>query len=351
MDAFKRLSPFIQEFIYRSGWVDLREVQTAACEVIFNTRGNLLLSAGTASGKTEAAFLPVLTLLSEHPAASVGVIYISPLKALINDQFARLEELLREANIPICKWHGESPRAGKTRLMKEPKGILQITPESLESLLLKRRKDCSRLFADLRFVIIDEVHYFMSNERGTQLLCQLERVQRLADCSPRRIGLSATLPDYAQTEAWLNTGSGRLCVTPKINAVKRRLSVQMRRFTPDGSGGATEPEYLYSQTLEKKSIIFAKSRAEVEEIISGIRRIALARGTKDIYHTHHGSISAALRAQAERDMKNSETPIVTGATLTLELGIDIGSLDRVIQIGSPASVSSLAAGGAGRPPS
>jgi len=342
MDAFKRLSPFIQEYIYRSGWIDLREVQTAACEVLFQSDCNLLLSAGTASGKTEAAFLPVLTLLSEHPAASVGVVYISPLKALINDQFIRLEDLLREAHIPLCKWHGESSQTGKTRLLKKPEGVLQITPESLESLLMKRRKACARLFADLRFVIIDEVHYFMSNDRGIQLLCQLERIRRMTGCCPRRIGLSATLPDYTEAEAWLNTGSGRECVTPQIKAVKRRLGVQMRRFVSGSSDGATQLEYLYRQTLDKKSIIFTKSRAEVEDVISGIRRIAAARGTKDIYYTHHGSISKTLRAEAEQDMKNSDAPIVTGATLTLELGIDIGSLDRVIQIGSPASVSSLA---------
>jgi len=343
MDTFKRLSPFIQEYIYRCGWIDLREVQTAACEVIFHTGSNLLLSAGTASGKTEAAFLPVLTLLAEQPSASVGIMYVSPLKALINDQFIRLEELLREAHIPICKWHGDSSQSGKAKLLKKPEGVLQITPESLESLLMKRPKSCSRLFNDLRFIIIDEVHHFMSNERGLQLLCQLERIQRLAHCKPRRIGLSATLPDYSAAEAWLNTGSGRPCATPKVKAVKRRLGVQMRRFAPDGSGeNISQSEFLYRQTLDKKAIIFAKSRAEVEEVISGIRRIAKARGTKDIYYTHHGSISKALRAEAEQDMKHSETPIVTGATLTLELGIDIGSLDRVIQIGSPSSVSSLA---------
>jgi len=341
MDAFKRLSPFIQEYIYRNGWVDLREVQSAACEVIFNTDSNLLLSAGTASGKTEAAFLPVLTLLTERPAASVGAIYVSPLKALINDQFIRLEALLLEARIPVCKWHGDTPAAGKKRLLSHPEGVLQITPESLEGLLMKRRKACERIFSDVRFIIIDEVHVFMSCERGLQLLCQMERIQRLAGCRPRRIGLSATLPDYKAAEDWLNTGSGRDCATPRLIPIKRRMGVQMRRFAPGGDD-VSQIEYLYRRTLDKKSIIFAKSRDEVEGIIGGLRRIAALRGTKDIYYAHHGSVSKNLRAEAERDMKNSEAPIVTGATLTLELGIDIGSLDRVIQIGSPASVSSLA---------
>jgi len=343
MDAYKRLSPFIQEFIYQIGWTGLREVQEAACNVIFNSTSNLLLSAGTASGKTEAAFLPALTLVMENPPTSVGIIYVSPLKALINDQFIRLEELLRKAHIPICKWHGDSSRSAKAKLLKKPEGILQITPESLESLLMKQRKACFRLFKDLRFIVIDEMHHFMSNERGLQLLCQLERIQRLAGCQPRRIGLSATLPDYLAAEEWLNTGSGRQCITPKVTVPKRRLGIQMRYFASDGSRAEmTQTEYIYRYTVGKKSIIFAKSRSEVEEIISGIRQIAKIRGSRDVYHTHHGNISTSLRTEAEQEMKHSETPIVIGATLTLELGIDIGTLDRVIQVGSPTSVTSLA---------
>jgi len=343
MDAYKRLSPFIQEFIYQSGWTGLRAVQEAACNVVFNSSSNLLLSAGTASGKTEAAFLPALTLLTENPSASVGIIYVSPLKALINDQFTRLEELLSKAHIPICKWHGEASRSSKSKLLKKPEGILQITPESLEGLLMKQRKTCFRLFEDLRFVIIDEVHHFMSNERGLQLLCQLERIQRLAGCNPRRIGLSATLPDYPTAEEWLNTGSGRQCITPKITVPKRRLGIQMRSFTPDGSGKEmTRTEYIYRHTVGKKSIIFAKSRSEVEEIISSIRHMAKICGSRDVYHTHHGSISTSLRTEAEQEMKHSEMPIVIGATLSLELGIDVGTLDKVVQVGSPTSVTSLA---------
>ena len=133
MDVFQRYAPFIQDYIYRSGWQTLRGVQNAAGEAIFGTEDNVLLTASTASGKTEAAFFPILTLLDENPSDSVGVLYIAPLKALINDQFERLDDLCREAGISVTRWHGDAPRTQKRKLLKKPSGILQITPESLES--------------------------------------------------------------------------------------------------------------------------------------------------------------------------------------------------------------------------
>jgi ATP-dependent Lhr-like helicase len=154
MDAFSRLAPFIQDFIYQNKWGELRGVQVAACGAIFDSDDNLLLSSGTASGKTEAAFLPVLTELYNKPAKSVGILYISPLKALINDQFKRLELLLADSRIPVCKWHGDASVTKKNELIKSPEGLLQITPESLESLVTNKRGACLSMFSDLRFVIL-----------------------------------------------------------------------------------------------------------------------------------------------------------------------------------------------------
>ena len=128
MNVFERYAPFIQDYIYRSGWQALRGVQNAAGSAIFGTEDNVLLTASTASGKTEAAFFPILTLLEEDPPASVGVLYIAPLKALINDQFGRLEELCEEAGISVTRWHGDAPQSRKRRLLRKPSGILQITP-------------------------------------------------------------------------------------------------------------------------------------------------------------------------------------------------------------------------------
>ena len=130
MNAFARYAPFIQDYIYTSGWQTLRGVQNAAADAIFNTEDNVLLTASTASGKTEAAFFPILTLMDEDPPQSVGVLYIAPLKALINDQFGRLSDLCEEAGIRVTRWHGDVPQSQKKRLLKKPAGILQITPET-----------------------------------------------------------------------------------------------------------------------------------------------------------------------------------------------------------------------------
>lgn len=351
MDEFSRLAPYIQDFIYASKWTELRDFQAAACRVIFDSDDNLLLSSGTASGKTEAAFLPVLTDLYHHPSSSVGVLYISPLKALINDQFKRLNELLRESGLPVCKWHGDASMSEKNRLLKNPQGILQITPESLESLLIRKRGACLKLFSDLRFVIIDEVHYFMRDMRGVQVLCLLERLQKIAGCLPRRIGLSATLGNLETAKNWLNSGTARACAAPVSEAGRQKIRLLVERFQKtdqkaDGSsldsGDADHFEFLYKMTLNKKTILFANSREEIEFVMANLRQIALKNKTPDVYRVHHGNISAVLREQAEDEMKTSGEKIITGATVTLELGIDIGSLDQVVQIGTPSTVSSFA---------
>ena len=151
MNVFERYSPFIQDYINRSGWKSLRAVQNAAGDAIFNTDKNVLITASTASGKTEAAFFPILTLLSEDPSKTVGVLYIAPLKALINDQFGRLTELCEEEGIQVTRWHGDANQSAKRKLLKNPSGIIQITPESLESLLINKHMEIQSLFGDLRY--------------------------------------------------------------------------------------------------------------------------------------------------------------------------------------------------------
>ncbi|MDR1193532.1 MAG: DEAD/DEAH box helicase [Peptococcaceae bacterium] len=363
MDVFDRLAPFIQDFIYQNKWEALRGIQVAACEVILDSDDNLLLSSGTASGKTEAAFLPVLTELHNKPSASVGVMYISPLKALINDQFNRLGQMLLDSDIPVTKWHGDASMTQKSKLVKNPRGLLQITPESLESLISNKRGACLSLFADLRFVVIDEVHYFMRDIRGLQLLCVLERLSRLTGVKPRRIGLSATLGDLSLAQAWLSAGTGRACAAPAAAAEKKRIGLHIERFVnyaeerdlveKDSGGGAVSVnagdfgdlehyEYLFKHTLDKKTIIFTNSREETELVMARLRDVALKNKAPDVYRVHHGNVSALLRESAEDEMRSADEKIVTGATVTLELGIDIGSLDQAVQIGAPLNVSSFA---------
>ena len=223
--AFERYAPFIQEYIYRKKWTDLREVQVEACEAILDTDKHVIIASGTASGKTEAAFFPILTLLDQQPSDSIGVMYIGPLKALINDQFERLNDLLEEVDIPVWSWHGDISQSHKKKALKTAQGVLQITPESLEALIMKHPGDASRLFSDLRFIIIDEIHALMGEDRGLQVLCLINRLEKLTNCTPRRVGLSATLNDYGPAMEYLSAGSEVSSLAVGIQAHKRTLSL------------------------------------------------------------------------------------------------------------------------------
>jgi ATP-dependent helicase Lhr and Lhr-like helicase len=347
-----RLAPFIQEYIYNHGWADLRPIQIEACKVVFDTDAHLLVSAGTASGKTEAAFLPVVTILHEKQPKSIGAIYIGPIKALINDQFERLNDLLQEADIPVHMWHGDVTQGKKNKVIREPRGILQITPESLESLLINKSDQLQRLFGELQFVIIDEVHAFIGSDRGDQVLCQLNRLAQLTKNEPRRIGLSATLGDYSLAEAWMSAGTNRKVITPKMAGGDRKIHLSLEHFYDPGlvvrARGDDRDEafnpyhlHLFKETKNKKCLVFANGRTATEETIAAMRDIAHAKAFPDIYHVHHGSIAAELRELAEAAMRTPDQPAVTAATVTFEMGIDLGQLDRVIQLESPASVASF----------
>ena len=232
MELFERYSPFIQDFIYAHGWQELRPVQTAAAEVLFGTEDNLLLTSSTASGKTEAAFFPILSLMSEAGGGGegFGVVYIAPLKSLINDQFARLNELCDLSGIPVYHWHGDVAASHKNTAAKNPHGILQITPESFEGMLMNRSNDIVRLFGSLQFVVLDELHILCGTDRGNQILCQLSRLGRLIGRHPRRVGLSATIGDVQAAADWLGAGSGRHTAHPVVSEGKLRWKLGMEHF-------------------------------------------------------------------------------------------------------------------------
>ena len=245
MDIFSRYSDFIQDFIYRSGWQDLRAVQVAAGDAIFNSDQNVLLCASTASGKTEAAFFPILTEFTEDPPQSVGCLYIAPLKALINDQFIRLNDLCEEGHIPVWHWHGDVSSSHKKKLLKHPSGILQITPESLEALLMHKHSEIPKLFGDLRYVVIDEIHSLLRGDRGGQCICLIQRLCRMSGANPRRIGLSATIGDPQEAGRFLAAGSGRGTIIPQIQAKGMRWRLSMEHFfnaAPQASDIIENPE-------------------------------------------------------------------------------------------------------------
>lgn len=365
MDIFNRYAPFVQDYIYRNGWESLRAVQVAAGDAIFNTDKNVLLCASTASGKTEAAFFPIITLFSEDPPTSVGALYIGPLKALINDQFLRLNELCAEADIPVWHWHGDVSQSHKAKLLKNPSGILQITPESLEALMLRKHAFIPKLFGDLRFIVIDEVHSLMRGDRGGQTLCLIERLSRLAGVNPRRIGLSATIGDPVGTGEFLAAGTGKGTVIPKIESkgIKWRLSMEHFFTTPGAESGEdqnapalpeldmktdTAPEnsdpgfgYIFEHTRGKKCLVFVNSREECEAVTTTLRGYCEARQESDRFLIHHGNLSASFRETAEAVMKDEGKNMTTVTTATLELGIDIGRLERAFQVNAPFTVSSF----------
>ncbi len=365
MDIFNRYASFVQDYIYRNGWESLRAIQVAAGDAIFNTDENVLLCASTASGKTEAAFFPIITLFSEDPPTSVGALYIGPLKALINDQFLRLNELCNDAHIPVWHWHGDVSQSHKAKLLKNPSGILQITPESLEALLLRKHAFIPKLFGDLRFIVIDEVHSLMRGDRGGQTLCLIERLSRIAMVNPRRIGLSATIGDPVGTGEFLAAGTGKGTIIPKIESkgIKWRLSMEHFFTTPGSESGEdrnapalpvldmktdTAPEnsdpgfgYIFEHTRGKKCLVFVNSREECEAVTTTLRGYCEARHEPDRFLIHHGNLSASFRETAEAVMKDDEQNMTTVTTATLELGIDIGRLERAFQVNAPFTVSSF----------
>ena len=365
MSAFDRYAPFVRDYIYAQEWQRLRGIQIAAAEAIFGTDDHVLLTASTASGKTEAAFFPIITLFHEDPPTSVGCIYIGPLKALINDQFERLTELCHRADIPVWHWHGDVGQTHKARLMKRPSGILQITPESLEALLLHRHMAIPKLFGDLRFVVIDELHSLLRGDRGGQTLCLIERLSRIAGVQPRRIGLSATIGDPKRAGDFLAAGTERRTLVPQIEPTGSKWRLSLEHFyvrdTQAGEGRDditvpsapdvptdTPPEaadpgigYIFAHTRGKKCLVFVNSREECEAVTTTLRSYCEKQHEPDRFLIHHGNLSAAFRETAEARMKDEDSLLTTCTTATLELGIDIGRLERAFQIDAPWTVSSF----------
>lgn len=365
MRAFDRYAPFVQEYIYQNHWENLRSIQVAAADAIFNTDENVLLTASTASGKTEAAFFPIITLFSEDMPSSVGCIYIGPLKALINDQFSRLNDLCAEADIPVWHWHGDVAQSHKAKLMRHPSGILQITPESLEALLLHKHAAIAKLFGDLRFVVIDEVHSLLRGDRGGQTLCLIERLSRIAGVNPRRVGLSATIGDPEGTGEFLSLGTGRKTIIPKIDAKGSKWRLSMEHFYVKDAQAAEDKQipgalpvleektddapanadpgigYIFEHTRGKKCLVFVNSREECEMVTTTLRHYCELNHEPDRFLVHHGNLSASYRETAEGIMKDDSQYMTTVTTATLELGIDIGRLERAFQIDAPWTVSSF----------
>ncbi|MGX9987237.1 DEAD/DEAH box helicase [Soonwooa purpurea] len=342
MTAFNLLSEPIRKYIRDKGWESLRPIQEAAIQRILSTENNYVLISRTASGKTEAAFLPILSR-TDCIEEGVKVLYISPLIALINDQFRRVEELCEYLDISVTKWHGEASKSQKDKLLKNPNGIVLITPESLEAMFVNKPYNVKHLFASLEYVVIDEIHSFLGSDRGIQLQSILSRLQKINKTRFKTIALSATVSDsnqYLELKSFLgdieNTKIIRDTNPKPINAVFRYF---------EGSGAELPLELLkdlYIQTRNSKSLIFPNARGRVEEVAVKLRKISDKVGGHQNYFSHHSSVDKEVREYVEFFAKNNKYENFSIAcTSTLELGIDIGSVDQVVQIDATHSIASL----------
>jgi ATP-dependent helicase Lhr and Lhr-like helicase len=330
----ERLHPAVLRWIHRQGWTALREIQERAIPAILDGERDVLLVAGTASGKTEAAFFPLLTRVLARPADGVRVLCVSPLRALIDDQTDRLELLCAEAALPVHRWHGDVAGSRKEQVLEEPAGILVITPESLEAMLALRGAHLPRLFAGLERVVIDEVHTFIGGERGAQLGSLLRRVEARLGRTVPRVGLSATIGDVGLAAEFLRPGGSVVVVQAASGG--HEVAVSLRAV-----GSLDEAcDHLYDRLRGGKHLVFAPGRGLVEEVAGRLRARCAREGVPDEFRPHHGSLSVELRDEAEERLRGP-LPATVVCTSTLEMGIDVGGLTSVAQLGLAPSVASL----------
>lgn len=337
--AFELLSEPIRKYIRDKGWEALRPIQTGAIQRIISTDMNYILASRTASGKTEAAFLPILSKVN-FKESGVQVLYISPLIALINDQFQRVEELCEYLDVPVTKWHGEANRSQKNKLLKSPEGIVLITPESIEAMFVNRPYDVKHLFENLKYVVIDEIHSFIGTDRGVQLKSLLSRLQRINSGKFNVVGLSATLGDFEEAKKFTGQPENTKVLLDKA---AKEIEAQFRFFRMEGTElpvGLMKD--LYLEVHNNKALIFPNSRGRAEEVAVKLLRLSDKVGGHKNYFSHHSSIDRAVREYVEHFAKtNKRENFAICCTSTLELGIDIGSVDEVVQIDATFSIASL----------
>jgi ATP-dependent Lhr-like helicase len=330
MEGFDRLSAALQvQIVNGLGWQSLRPVQDLSIQTILDGH-NCVILAPTAGGKTEASLFPLLSLMDTEDRAPTSVLYLAPIRALLNNQEARLEKLTGLIGRTATKWHGDVGQSARKRFIRNPTDILAITPESLEAMLMSTSVPGQRLLAKVRAVIIDEVHSFAASDRGAHLMSLIERIQRLSGYDIQRIGLSATVGDPEAIAAWLGGSSAREHVVVDPRGAGTPPEVQLD-YVGSLANAAHVIDKLYPGT---RRLVFVDSRRRVEELGS----LLLARGV-DTFVTH-SSLALSERTAAERAFEERDNCVIV-ATSALELGIDVGDLDRVIQIDAPSTVSSF----------
>jgi len=372
--TYNRLHPAVRRWVRDQGWTSLRPVQVRTAEAILDGTNDVLVTSSTASGKTEAAFLPILSRVVDRDRPGLSTLYVSPLKALINDQFARLEQLCEAMEIPVARWHGDASQTSKARFAREARGIALITPESIEAMFVRHPDRIQRLLSGLDFLVVDELHAFMQGPRGLHLASLLKRLEAASTVSARRVGLSATIGDPQLAAAWLRPDApARVTIIDEPGA-SLDLLLQVRGYVEPariGEGGRAAPTskanegenkdededlaeaseattaieaisvHLFEVLRGDNNLVFGGSRRTVETVADWLRRRSEQYGVPNEFFPHHGNLSKELREDLERRLKDGDRPTTAVCTTTLELGIDIGSVKSVAQIGAPRSISSL----------
>ncbi|WP_432546145.1 DEAD/DEAH box helicase [Kineococcus sp. SYSU DK004] len=364
-EAFEHLHPKVQHLLTDVlSWRTLRPVQAAAIPLVVAGQRDVLIVSTTASGKTEAAWLPALSTILGDVRAGLSIVGVSPLKALIDDQRTRLEHYGAHLGVSVGAWHGDVSHTKKTRWLKHPPRTLLITPESLQGLLVRRPPELPELLRDLRFVVIDEVHAFAGTDRGSQLQAVLDGVEELVGRRIPRIALSATVSDLISMARFIRpTAPDAVEVVQVGGASSSNIDVLVAGHTRTAPSVATASHLHAGDDLEvrltaegqqldiaravdqrtrgRRSLVFGSSRASVEEMCLLLKdRQVTGTAKAERYFAHHGSLATGERRAAERAMQ-VEIDTVIVATSTLELGVDLPNLDVVVQLGSPSSAAAL----------
>ncbi|WP_029289168.1 DEAD/DEAH box helicase [Cellulomonas sp. HZM] len=325
------LSPAVEYHVVNTlGWTDLRPLQRAAVGPVASG-ADCLLVAPTAGGKTEAAFFPLLSRMADEDWRGLSVLYVTPLRALLNNLHPRLESYAAWLGRRVGLWHGDVGDGERRRILADPPDVLLTTPESLEAMLVSRRVDHRALFAQLRTVVIDELHAFAGDDRGWHLLAVLERVQRLSGRPLQRVGLSATVGNPDEMLSWLQGSQrGRDRLVVREPAVDTEIDV-----TLDYVGSVENAAQVIARLHGgEKRLVFCESRRQAEELAYALRERSVTT------YVSHSSLSADERRVSERAFAEARDCVIV-ATSTLELGVDIGDLDRVVQLDAPRSVASF----------
>ncbi|MGW2261396.1 DEAD/DEAH box helicase [Streptomyces sp. NPDC001780] len=341
MSGIDDLDPvLIHHIVNTLGWPGLRPLQERAIDPLLAGEDAVLL-APTAGGKTEAASFPLLSRMTAERWSGTSVLYVCPLKALLNNLLPRLETYTGWLGRTAALWHGDIKATARKRILTGRPDILLTTPESLEAMLVSANVDHRSFFAGLKAVVVDEVHAFAGDDRGWHLLAVLERMQRIVGRPIQRVGLSATVGNPAELLHWLQGAEvGKRparVVAPHLGdrPVSGSASVPPGDIQLDYVGSLENAATVIAALHRgEKRLVFCESRRLVEELGEKLR----AKGVTTFLS--HASLSADERRRAEEAFAEARDCVIV-STSTLELGIDVGDLDRVIQIDAPATVASF----------